>query len=101
MEAGGLYRVNERGPELLDVDGKQFLMMGNQRGNVTANNMIGQGGSDGGVIINNYGSQKVTAERRADGRTEIIVRELAAGMSDPSHPLSKAIERSFGLQRNR
>jgi len=101
VEAGGLYRVNERGPELLDVDGKQFLMMGNQRGNVTANNMLGGSGSDGGVVINNYGSQKVTAERRSDGRTEVTVRELAAGMSDPSNPLSKAIERSFGLQRNR
>lgn len=28
------YRVAEQGPELLDVNGKHFLMMGNQRGQV-------------------------------------------------------------------
>lgn len=37
VEAGGLYRVNERRPEVLDVNGKQFLMMGNQRGRVLNN----------------------------------------------------------------
>jgi hypothetical protein len=35
------YRVNEQGPELLDVNGKSFLMMGNQRGKVTP---LGKGG---------------------------------------------------------
>lgn len=35
VDANSLYRVNERSPELLDVSGKQFLMMGSQRGRVT------------------------------------------------------------------
>lgn len=34
VSAGATYRVNERGPELLQVAGKQYLMMGNQSGNV-------------------------------------------------------------------
>lgn len=37
VSAGGLYRVNENRPELLDVAGKQYLMMGNQSGSVDAN----------------------------------------------------------------
>jgi hypothetical protein len=36
-EAGMLYRVNERRPEMLDVGGRQFLMMGSQRGRVDPN----------------------------------------------------------------
>lgn len=43
VEAGNFYRVNERGPELLDVNGRQFLMMGNQRGNITPNHQFGGG----------------------------------------------------------
>lgn len=43
VQAGGLYQVNERGPELLSVAGRQYLMMGSQAGSVTPN-----GGSGGG-----------------------------------------------------
>lgn len=38
VSAGGMYRVNEKGPELLEVAGKQYLMMGSQGGHVQANN---------------------------------------------------------------
>jgi len=34
--AGKIYRVNEHRPELLDVNGKQFLMMGNRSGMIHA-----------------------------------------------------------------
>jgi hypothetical protein len=44
VSAGQLYQVNERGPELLDVAGKQYLMMGAQGGSVTPNNQLGIGG---------------------------------------------------------
>lgn len=37
VSAGKLYRVNERGPELLNVAGSQYLMMGNQSGRVDPN----------------------------------------------------------------
>lgn len=49
VSAGSLYRVNEKGPELLSVGGKDFLMMGSQAGNVTANNKIG--GSNGSITV--------------------------------------------------
>lgn len=43
VSAGGMYEVNEKGrPELLQVAGKQYLMMGSQGGKVDANPQIGQ-----------------------------------------------------------
>lgn len=35
-DAGGLYRVNERGPELLTIGGNDYLMMGSRPGMVTS-----------------------------------------------------------------
>jgi len=35
VSAGGIYQVNERGPEMLSVAGKEYLMMGNQSGKVS------------------------------------------------------------------
>lgn len=52
VQAGGLYQVNERGPELLDVDGKQLLMMGSKGGRVVANNRLGVADGGGTVVIN-------------------------------------------------
>lgn len=43
VQAGRLYRVNEQGPELLNMAGRQYLMMGSQGGSVTPN---GGGGGD-------------------------------------------------------
>ncbi|MBT2326130.1 phage tail length tape measure family protein [Variovorax paradoxus] len=48
VSAGGLYRVNERGPEMLQVAGKQYLMLGKQGGTVTPNPGGAQGGRGGG-----------------------------------------------------
>lgn len=49
VEANGLYRVNERGPELLTVGNRDYLMMGGQSGSVTPN---GRGG--GLTQVNNF-----------------------------------------------
>lgn len=46
--AGGMYRVNENRPELLNIQGKQYLMMGNQSGTVDPNKS-----PRGGTVINN------------------------------------------------
>lgn len=43
-----LYRVNERGPELFNVGGAQFLMTGSQGGSVTPNHQLG------GASTNNF-----------------------------------------------
>jgi hypothetical protein len=42
VSAGGMYRVNERRPELLQVAGRQYLMMGNQSGKVEPTGSQGQ-----------------------------------------------------------
>jgi len=42
--AGMFYQVNENGPELLSVGGRDFLMMGANAGRVTPNHMLGRGG---------------------------------------------------------
>jgi lambda family phage tail tape measure protein len=48
VSAGGLYQVNENGPELLRVAGRQYLMMGSQGGSVAPN----AGGNSVTVQIN-------------------------------------------------
>lgn len=46
VNSGGVYRVNERGPELLTVGNRDYLMMGNSSGTVSPT-------AGGGVTINN------------------------------------------------
>jgi hypothetical protein len=48
VSANTLYRVNERGPELLSVGGADYLMMGAQAGRVDPNPAMG-----GGITIQN------------------------------------------------
>lgn len=47
VHPGSFYEVNEDGPELLNVGSKQFLMMGQQSGNVTP---AGSGMNSGGSV---------------------------------------------------
>lgn len=49
--AGSLHPVNEHGPELLTVGGKDYLMMGAQTGRVTSNDKIGRSGA---TVNNNF-----------------------------------------------
>ena len=60
VSAGQMYRVNERGPELLNVAGQQYLMMGNQGGKVSP-------GGGGVTIVQNmqFGSNVDRAELSA------------------------------------
>lgn len=44
VDAGRLYRVNENGPEMLDVNGSQYLMMGSKGGTVRPGSQSGGGG---------------------------------------------------------
>jgi hypothetical protein len=47
VSAGMFYRVNENGPELLSVSGRDYLMMGEQAGKVTPNNRLAFAGTAG------------------------------------------------------
>lgn len=59
VDAGRLYRVNENGPEMLDVNGSQYLMMGSKGGTVRPGSQSG-GGSQPLVI--NVGAGASRAE---------------------------------------
>jgi lambda family phage tail tape measure protein len=74
--AGGLFRVNEKGPELLEVAGKQFLMMGSNSGNVTPNDQLGGGsGNTVNISVNQTFAQGVsratTLQAATDARRQL------------------------------
>ena len=107
VSAGGLYRVKERGPEMLDEGGKQYLMMGNQSGSVAAN---GGGGSGSGVtwtIVNQTTGRidNVVEQEVSPGQRALIIQEAvmatASQFSDPNSRTSKALAGNYKLQRNR
>ena len=50
VNSGMFYQVNEHGPEMLSVGGRDFLMMGNQSGKVTPNNQLRSGGGNTTII---------------------------------------------------
>ena len=50
--ANRLMEVNELGPELLTIGGRQYLMMGSQAGTVTPNNQISSGSSNS--VVNHF-----------------------------------------------
>lgn len=63
-----MYRVNENGPEMLSVKGKDFLMMGNNSGTITPNNMIR--GQSGFSQTNNF-----VIQGKIDRRTEMQIAQ--------------------------
>lgn len=110
--AGGLYEVNEDGPEMLAMGGKQYLMMGNQGGRVipTGDGSAMVGGS-GAVTVNvinqGGGSLAVTGQRQsrgADGsmNIDVMVEALQGVMADNlangSGSLARAMEGRYGLR---
>ena len=103
--AGGMYRVNEQGPEMLSVGSEDFLMMGKQSGTITPNkNLKGKSG----VIVNihNYSeSQPRVVERETNDGTQIDVfideidDAISAGIAGGTSRLSQVIEQQYGLNR--
>ncbi|MBS0342009.1 MAG: hypothetical protein JSS56_15930 [Proteobacteria bacterium] len=67
---GEMRRVNENGPELLDVNGKQYLMNGSRNATVTSNSKIGSSG--GSSYIN------ITVPGNTDGRTALQIADKTA-----------------------
>lgn len=72
VSAGMLYEVNEKGPELLNVAGKQYLMMGGQSGSITPNKDSGGGQSQPSIVVH----QNFTV---GDVATIGMVRQAVAG----------------------
>jgi hypothetical protein len=108
VSAGGMYRVNEKGPELLTVGGKDFLMMGNKGGNVTPNGGSSPGGKVTVNVINNASGTTARAEESGTGdeRTisviiERVERAMAGSVAGGTGPLPRAMQSTYGLNRSR
>lgn len=71
VSAGGMYQVNEHGPELLSVGGRDFLMMGNEGGTVTPRGKFGAGVQ----IINHVNVQPTSSRRTASQVAEAVARK--------------------------
>jgi len=76
VDAGALYQVNERGPELLSVGGKDYLMMGAQSGVVTPNGGSAAGAPTVHLTLNASVGDVVTQQQLA--RFGAQVRESTA-----------------------
>lgn len=109
VAAGNMYRVNEKGsPELLDVGGNQYLMMGKQSGKVTASSSgAGVAGAGGGVQVNIYnssGSEVTTSQRQGDSGSiiDVIVKravDATANSIASGGVVGKSIQSTFALNR--
>lgn len=65
VTAGGMYRVNENGPEMLEMNGQSYLMMGSRGGNVSPNGA-------GTNVVNNF-----SVSGNVDRRTEAQIGRAA------------------------
>jgi hypothetical protein len=62
---GQTYRVNENGPEMLEMDGRNYLMMGSRGGNVRPD-------AGGNTVVNNF-----SLAGQTDRRTQAQVAQAA------------------------
>lgn len=109
VNAGSFYQVNENGPELLNVSGRTYLMMGSQSGNVTpmgGSASAGGGGTQVSVVVNNNAGRdtQATASSRTDamGNTviDVLVEKVEAGMMgrvSRGAGMAPLLERRYGL----
>ena len=108
VSRGGMYEVNERGPEMLTVGDKSFLMMGGRSGHVTPG---GPGGSSPKVEVHVHtppGMAARTEQGTGEGgapRIDVIIEQVANRMAGDIAsgvgPVSKTMQNTYGLNRSR
>lgn len=110
VAGGSLYRVNELGPELLNMGGKDYLMMGGSGGYVKP---LGAATTEqrngGGVTIVNQTTGKIDrVEQRQLTREDIvlILHEETPGImvsqtQNANSPFSRTMQSSFNMSRRR
>ena len=110
VEANGLYQVNERGPEVVTVGDKDYLMVGSQSGRVTPNNALQAAGGTGGyrgpvsVTIYNQG-EPVRARGYIDDEDQLrlwldrVDEDQAARAANGTGAFVETLEASYGLNR--
>jgi hypothetical protein len=97
VSANSLYRVNEKGPEMLEMDGKQFLMMGPQGGRVISNGALSERfkapADDGSVsaLLRNISGSK--GEEVGESSASVLGGLLARmGVKDEDHSRSGVLK---------
>lgn len=102
-----LYQVNERGtPELFASGGKQFLLTGNQSGQVTPTQVGRAGGGMGNVVVNlveapGKGGQ-VSQKQTASGmEIDVMVDQLVAKKTkEQGSATNRSLRQNFGVTDN-
>lgn len=102
-----LYQVNELGtPELFASGGKQFLLTGNQSGQVTPTQVGRAGGGMGNVIVNLVeapGKGGETSQRQTSNGLEIdvMVDQLVAKKTrEQGSATNRSLRQNFGVTDN-
>lgn len=109
VSAGGLYRVNERGPEVFSYGGNDYLMTGAEGGNVAPNSGNGTVSSPAAVtvnVINSASNSSARVEKSSDGLSLSVIIEqvdqaIAGGIRSGAGASARAISTTFGLNRAR
>jgi hypothetical protein len=108
VSRGSMYEVNERGPELLSVGDRTFLMMGSQDGHVTPNS--GGPGRGPQVVVNVQTAPGTTARVEQSGTeqqpkinviVEMIKREVAGEIRGGQGQIASAMKEVYGVNRAR
>lgn len=73
---GSVHQVAERGPEVLQVGGRSYLLMGAQGGNVIPNHQLGGAGKGSVTYVTNVNVQPTSTRRTADQTAEAAARAL-------------------------
>lgn len=107
VSRGGIYEVNERGPEVLSIGDKSFLMMGNKDGRVQP---AGPGRSAPQVIVNVHSAPGTAARVEHSGtadapRLDVIIERVdqavASGIRSGAGATARAIQATYGVNRAR
>ena len=112
--AGGLYRINEKRPEVLSQDGKDYLLMGDKGGIIRPNtdpsaNLSGRApaGESPVTIINQTTGRvdNVVEQRLSNGERALIIQEttkaVASQITNPNSPVSRSLGANYRVQRSR
>lgn len=74
VNSNSLYRVNEQGPELLSVGGRDYLMMGNSSGQVRGTSSFGTGVTVNNTYVNpQMYDQRSEAQRRQQAALDLSI----------------------------
>ncbi len=103
------FRINEREPEVLSIGGRDFMMSGDSRGQVTPVSQLPGGASKVNVTLNVFTPEGQTAQatqtRSPNGDLtldvilEAVDKNQAAGLAQGTSQTSKALASTFSLNR--